>query len=518
MQAMLERLPDRLVDDSAQLLELISEVLESFTKIPPKKSPLVLEQEMFENDDEGQDEATIAISLLHTVLSSNKSRLLKNPANKEILTSISDSLLTIARNPSRTSEEGNPLQQLAQNLLLLLDIRIAGNISLPKGENTDTGPTDKDIEDRKTHSLALNYLTSADSPPPIRAEGLSLLNSLITSKSRRLDIPSTIVLLTSLLQDSEEYIYLQTIRTLLVLSSYHPRLVTRSLLDSYIDSTEELSLDSRLRIGEALSQILQHLLSSPTPNTAFAATTYQIYNALLTLASRRPERPKTQARHKNAQKVQAHKNKEAEDAWNGPVPPLDEVLGGSQEDKDNEILSSIVEGWSSKPNAEDIRIRTSALSILGTAIETNISDVGSAIITTAVDLALKILTLEAADPSAALLRRASVLLILSLLRAFDRAREQNRRLGFGFAEGEDLEEIARVLRYVESTDGDGLVKSYTRDVIDGLENHEGNGLLGAVQGMQGIQALEGGLDRLSGLSVNPETGFSGQGPKIEEIE
>ena len=59
------------------------------------------------------------------------------------------------------------------------------------------------VEDRKTYNLAMSYLTSVESPPPVRVQGIELIQSLISARSSILDIPALLILFASLLQDSE---------------------------------------------------------------------------------------------------------------------------------------------------------------------------------------------------------------------------------------------------------------------------------------------------------------------------
>jgi hypothetical protein len=98
---------------------------------------------------------------------------------------------------------------------------------------------------------------------------------------------------------------------------------------------------------------------------------------------------------------------------------------------------------------------------------------------------------------------------MSLLRGLDKAQEEGRKLGFGFA-GQNLEDVLRILRYISETDNDGLVKQHAMDVIDGLNSWQLKGLMGAREDSRTE------LQELAGLSVNPRD-LSGR-PRIEEIE
>jgi hypothetical protein len=106
------------------------------------------------------------------------------------------------------------------------------------------------------------------------------------------------------------------------------------------------------------------------------------------------------------------------------------------------------------------------------------------------------------------------LLIMSLIRALDKAREEGTKLGFGLA-GQSLEDVLRILKYVEDTDNDGLVRQHAKDVIEGLETWQLKGLLGPRERGQ----FDTELRELAGLSVNAMSNDGGEmRPRIEEIE
>jgi hypothetical protein len=67
------------------------------------------------------------------------------------------------------------------------------------------------------------------------------------------------ILLLSLLQDEDEFIYLNAIKSLSLLALYHPRTVVKMLVERYLDREEEMGLDQRLRLGEALMKTVEGL-------------------------------------------------------------------------------------------------------------------------------------------------------------------------------------------------------------------------------------------------------------------
>jgi hypothetical protein len=478
MQQMMTAFPEKLVDDSLQLLDLVAQVLSNFSAAREGE----------------QDTAEVALSLLNIVLTSQSFQVA--PDNEPYLASITRSLGRLSR---QTHLE---ISSTAQNLLLLLKFRSTPNE--PETAQLSTA-TDRQLEDRKSYSLAMSYLTATDSPPPVRAQGLELISNLIRGNSPILDIPSLLVLFSSLLQDSEEYIYLRVIQSFIQLSQKHPKAVMKDLIDRYVDQNEESELDQRLRLGEALLQVIESNILAFSGEAARS-----VCEGLLFVASRRGYRPRAEREQENKIKLKRKQNMEAEEAWDGPVPQLDEVLD-MQTQQENEILSQIVSGWESKRGTEDVRIRASALSILGSGIDASLEGIGSKIISTAVDLSIHILTLEP-EPEKGILRRAAILLIMSFVRALDLARAEGKKLGFGLV-GQSLDDVMRILTYVEQTDNDGLVRQQAADVIEGLRSWQINALIPP-------QREQTEIRELAGLSISPRIveDTNGIRPRIEEIE
>jgi len=131
---------------------------------------------------------------------------------------------------------------------------------------------------------------------------------------------------------------------------------------------------------------------------------------------------------------------------------------------------------------------------------------------TAVDCVLAILKLEKSNDRA-ILRRAAVMVIMSLIKAFDTVDEQGLHLGFGFA-GENLAEVITVLKYVEITDTDDMVIGHIRVVIENLEAWQRKSIIGHLDSKGPREAdfllHENGI---AGLSFRPKVR-----PKIEEVD
>ncbi len=390
----------------------------------------------------------------------------------------------------------------ALNIVALLDTQERDPSSLHDKLSAPLGQYDSD---RKSHSLALTYLV--DSLPPVRAQGLSLLTELVKKSSPVLDISSTTILLTSLLHDEDEFIYLSAIQALSLLASRHQRTVIKRLVEDYVDVPENKDLDVRIRVGEALLKTVESLGENLVGQPAKLVS-----EGMIAVAGRRGQRVKQKGARSIKAEQEQQARKEVEEAWGGDVPKLEDEI----DDETSQRLAKVVEGWEGSQGEEDVRIRTSALSILGVAIETNVAEVGSTIVSTAVDLVLAILKLETTDEKT-ILRRAAVVVIMNLVKALDAADEGGRNLSFGFA-GENLLEVISVLRYIAATDSDDLVLGHVGVVIGSLEMWQSKTILGVPRSAMDLTPrthLNGG--KLAGLSVDPEASIAPR-PSIEEIE
>lgn len=520
IQNMLDLMKDKIASNSSTLLELIEQILSNFChedeelKANEAKKGMDLHSslrsivshdeqvpsdETSEHANERQEIVSIALSLLSNLLTSED--YLPSPSQDKALKSIQSSLTRISQLPAPAPPT---LTTTASNLSALLNITITAPLSSAKPTAPEPDPL---RQDRKTYTLAQNYLM--DELPPVRGQGLSLLTSLIKAHSPILDIPSTTILLISMLQDSEDYVYLSTITTLGELAVIHPQTVIKHIVESYADREERMQLDQRLRIGETLLRVVEKLGDLLVGDAA-----RWIGEGCLSIAGRRGKRPKEEADKRRRLETIANKNEEAAKAWGGEVPNLYEDEEEEEDQRADEILK-IVEGWEGRDGEEDIRIRASALLIFGKAVETNVVGIGPARVNSGVDLAMSVLTLES-QPGTEILRRAAVLLINSLITALDGAAERGKKLSFGLA-GENLEAVLRVLGWVYDTDGDELVRGHAASVINALEARHAGYLTGLPDNAASGPLIERAEDVLARRLADPDTD-SKHRPVIEEIE
>ncbi|KAJ8125216.1 hypothetical protein O1611_g8423 [Lasiodiplodia mahajangana] len=472
LQAMMEQLPDKLISNSKHLLELISKVLGEFGA-----------------ESANDDAVPVALSLLNMVITVPSFQ--RKDVPKKTLASIENSLAKISL--ARESDAS----QTAHNLSQLLKYRD----ELEDPTERPTVPTDQQIEDKRTYNLALTYITQADSPPPVRSEGLNLLGTLIKSNSAIIDIPATLVLLSSILSDDDEYISLRVIKVFVQLSERHPRSTIREVLDQYVDTSEKQNTDTRLRFGEALLQLMQRLERQIRAEQAAAR--------------------KRKAKEKLGANSRAPLSLDDED----DDVDMDLEEQTPEERTRNALLARIVSGWESKRGSEDMRIRASALSLFASGLETNIRAFTPSLIDAALALSLDVLTLEAGVLEAGILRRAAVTVVLRFVYALGEARERggnlSSRLGFGAGFATKEEDVVRVLRYVEQTDEDGLVRQHAKDALESLESLRLVQLVPRQQGQDATPSIVrvAGLDmsRPSLPVLDADEGRRGK-PRIEEIE
>ena len=478
LQKMMTEIPEMLVNNSRQVLDLVDQILSQYTT-------------MYESDNE--DTPVVALSLLNTILTSPTFRA--SPENKLLLEHIQKSLDLISR---RTHLD---ISSTARNIVTLMRFR---TVTAEPSASAAISRSDQQDEDRKSYNLALSYLTTTDSPPPVRVQGLELISKLVRVGSPVLDVPALSVLLSSLLQDGEEYMYLRAIKSFIQLSERHPKAIMKDLLERYVDTNEDYELDHRLRLGEALLQVIEI-----SGRALIGEVASSVSKGLLSVAGRRRLRPKTERAQERKHLLERKKNIEAEEAWDGEIPQLDELME-DEATEDYDTILQIVSGWESKRGTEDVRIRASALSILAAAIGSNVTGIGSTLISNIIDLSIHVLTLEP-EPENGILRRSAILLVMSFIQALDSARVDGKRLGFGFV-GQSLDDIQRVLKYVANTDNDGLVRRHADDVVDSLQDWQITQLLPRANDKTDIEDL-------AGLSSTPGDGYRSRiRPRIEEIE
>ena len=469
-QEILEKHKDKLVAEPDSVLKLLHELLKNFVQGANELETMqhasqkvkmaslgsiVQAADIQRNQDGLQKESaelvSVSLGLLEALVDSMS--LGYHSPLLETLGSLTETLSALVR-----------LRQIPQSIAISART-ISDQISRLMSDSALHGPAaqapSKHALDLETRATALQNLSSPLAP--VRAEGLSLLTQLIAVSSPVIDVPSTTILLLSVLQDNEEYIYLAVIRTLGQLAQRHQSTVSRMIMDSYVDSKEEGRLDNRLRMGEALRTIVGELGLALKREIATS-----LGEGFLAVAGRRGRRPKTAEERRKRKLVSETQHTEAAKAWDGDVPKIDTDEDDDEKHDSIAQLTEILSGWEGQDEEEDVRMRVSALSVLGVLMETCITRLDATVVSTSIDLAISILKIERSAEKA-ILRRAATLLFMSIVKGCDNADDQRQAIGFEFT-GESLRDIADVLKYLKDLEEDIIVKGHMGEVMEGLES------------------------------------------------
>ena len=577
-QAMLDRFRDQIVKEPSKLVELVEQLLTEYLKqkttdrsdipaspgLPDSKKLRNLISEsrsqedqhlMVENalNEESTDIVVVALSLLDTIIASESVTI--KSAIRPSLNSLLP-FLDALRSSSKITKESS-ISTLAGNLA-----RTIRQPAPPSDNSHSTGMTSDNQSVQNLYNKALENLSSELAP--IRVEGLATLQELIASQSPQISIPAITLLFThDVLTDPDSFVHLAGIRTLVLLATHDVRLVTRLLADVFIDPKEEEGngLDVRLAVGETLGCIVQAMVSDyDLGNSKYVeeATGWKIHGktetrircdhttksaalriivlAMLRVGGRRGERVKSKQTRERKAALAGQKQKEAEDAWGGEVPQLEEEEEDDDDDRDGNskgasqetttLLQNILHGWENTGLEEDIRLRASALSILGQVLELHCTALDAGLLLSGVDLALQIIGSHAeARPERALVRRAAVLALAMLVRGVNRACEgssnsrsyQDQRRNETLMQSVGWQNIDSKLRWSSEMDEDEIVKGHARTAMDELEAWRVKrvlGLNGKDNGTKGRTSLEfrgtshtihdSGNIRLAGLNVDLE--------------
>ena len=469
------------------------------------------------SDAGSEDLASFAISILYTLFSSPDFRW-----TPEIV-GITEAMLPSLQRLSQTTHELPIISNAATNLL-----KVMHPVSTPK-------PTaDPQAQHRATLKTALADITSPE--PPNRVWALSAIRTLIENPISFpiIDVPSMAhTLLSASVADSESYVYTAAIPVVVSLATRAPNPTIRIIVDAFIDADErslrlkkdkeiEEALDFRLRIGEILNSFIMDdtLWRADGRVEARHGSLRTIVEATLSIASRRGQRKQTLAKRNELVLAEQREQEEGEAAWGGPIPNLlDPDAGNEAEQAERDALLKVVQGWEDTGIEEDVRMRASALSVLGSALERRLELLSQVTIDAALQMVLLIVTVERAEAKG-ILRRAAVLVVMGLLKGMDELLEDGKESAAGLGI-KQMTEVERVVHWVRDEDGDGMVRDHAGSVVEGLEMWRMKKLYKIRD--QGMGLGPGlGLDgQLHGLEIKPLTAQKDQGRKglmVEEIE
>jgi hypothetical protein len=495
LQGMLQTHGEKLAKKPTEILQIIKEILDEYvghleeqkhpktnpTSAPSLSSLGTIVQELPEpigDEEEGTEETqrsetvAMALTLLSVLVSSPDTNL--SETDERLVSTLHPSLQYL----SDAKDIDPNLTSLAVNISSLLLINAATSES-------GSTPTPLAEQQREKYATALSYLR--DPLIPVRAHGLHLLRELIFDRAPIVDVTNTARLLITMLKDGDSFVYLNVVKCLTALTDRHFKTVTNMLVSAYLNDEdvlnlkEKLGLDERLRIGEALLATVQRLGQALVGETAEV-----VAHGVLSVISRRRGNPNPPPPKSTTQ----------EDEMNLSIDPETGLTLTPAQLEQLEHATHIVSGWADTPH-EDLRIRTSALSILGAAVQTNPSGLGPRILTEVVDISLLILTQETTAESG-ILRRAAVVAISSVLNGLVKADEEDHE---GRTWRQDVwkvlehrvKDLKRVLGYIRVTDVDGLVREQAGVVEENLMSVLERRMLGDRTAMQDLagRVLEG---------------------------
>lgn len=410
-------------------------------------------------DSDSMERITITLSLLSSMIANPETHLTEQ--DERLLHTLTPSLHFLSSAPAYLVDPS--ISSLSINISSFLSLFTPNTVP---ASTTGGAPQFSLLEQQKTtYKTALSYVT--DPLVPIRAHGLYLLRQLILARSPVLDIHTTLRLLISMIKDIDSFVYLNVVKCLQSLSEKHPSTVVRLLVESYMDDSGVLTLDERLRVGEALLGAVEK-----EGRMFVGEIAHTVARGMIETISRRRQR------EDKSEKDKGDEVKASLKAMRSPKNPF----FGKVEDEDEEEFDEvgnplpshakrqlkhqlhIMKNWLPPPGThlEDVRIRASALSILSAAVETNPLGIGAGTCEMAMDISLAILQLET-TPEKGILRRAAMVCLAGHLKNYDQP-------GVGWVKSR-LNQVKRVVEYVRGVDSDGLVREQARQVtelVDGV--------------------------------------------------
>jgi protein required for transport of RNA pol II len=362
---------------------------------------------------------------------------------------------------------------------------------------------------------------------PERTAALKSLQRFILTKSVTLDVPTvSLLLLDQIRTDSDEFVFLAAISALDSLATLRdPVFVTRATAELFQDTKEATNVDGRLRIGEALARVIQIIFDPHDDASAISSprlnlTLRLVAETVIVVASRRGNRKRESKEQEKSRRVAQVKKGQAEQAWGGEVPEVpnqndisdddEDISAHTKEwrDRDSRLTQQVLDAWQNTGFEEDVRIRTSALNILGELLEHASAVFTAQLLGYAVELALSILKLEY-GPDKAILRRAAVMIFMSHLRAGAVVDIQRPIVQL---DGMQWLNIEKTLQQVINSDEDDLTKGHAEAVLESLEAWR------MIQIRQRVDAVDDSrleLKGLKGLEIDPSRKVT---KNIQEIE
>ncbi|KAG0308280.1 transmembrane and coiled-coil domains-containing protein 7 [Dissophora globulifera] len=453
--SMTQKLGPSIMSKVTQIIQLANNILDH---------RLSADTDLPDGNDEDAEEAEIEIlglvlTLLSAILTENEHL---SQQDRHLLS------LTLLHLKQLSDHPLIEIRRVAHDLQTLIPSRLTDNST--SGETNTAQKTEMEVEMEK-YASALAALQ--DSLLPVRAHGLHILREMILAKSivfmrstrdsgaeRELD--HALDIFVQHVQEPDSFIYLNAVKGLAALTDAHGPEILKKLMRIYANEDGKQTLDTRLRIGEALVQTVQRC--GEALGGYLDALLPRLYKVMNTAVDKGVLEARNEERQKLVEKAKALRASEAlltpqerQRKWktqqkrrkNTMLDPQDahQRDGGSEGDEEEE--DAIMD--------EAAVLRSSALTILATAAESS----PMALLPEMrflVDWMLSILDLDQQTE----VRRAATLVLVLLFRAL--GGNTLYRI-----EGDQLKRAYRTLRYVEQVDDDPLSRMQARAGIADLD-------------------------------------------------
>jgi hypothetical protein len=511
--------PLRILELIEQLLaQSVNDLRQRRSREAPEGSPSLADLSIIAEHDstaavsqviESQEDLTVtSVSLLNAVLSALDFR----PGGRidEIMLKVLNELDQLSR-PYSAYFSPSALTSIESAIATIKGL--LHSHSANSNESLHVRPLENDIISQISSDFASDLA-------PVRTSAVSAIQKAIQNSQITIDVPMIAsLLLDHIRSDPDEYVYLASITALSSLAVCRDAgYVVRSASSAFLDLEERVGLDGRLRIGEALSSLVDSMTEDDAVgsvgNLQRASLLQSIANVTIAIGSRRGQRMKELKDREKAKRLELAKTRRIEND-DGDFEQADEDGDDATREKqeqETESIKKVLNAWEDTGVEDDVRIRTSALSVLGRTVEKGSSELTPAISASTTELGLSILSQET-GAGRAILRRAAVLLFMSLLRAMDVANESGQTASVRL-DGPTWLAVQRVLEHIIETDEDDIVKGHARVVLE-----SGEVLVTKKISLQSPPAAPGAiaLGQLKGLKVSPLANSSGTNPKIQEI-
>ncbi|GAA5935058.1 hypothetical protein JCM10213_000633 [Rhodosporidiobolus nylandii] len=276
---MVETLGSSILTSPDEIIAFVAHALSSAPAEPDANGDRE-EDEKVEEDEEaeqlglgtglGKDEMVVTgITLLLAVLEANESL---SPSTSPLLAAISAQLSLLA-----SSSSSPIIAPLAREARMVLSLRSATS-SFDASTSSSTAPGDPEDplqKSRETYREALKLLQ--DPLLPVRAQGLHLLRTLVLDKETALLstdpalLPAVLDVFASAIEEEDSFLYLNAVQGLSSLVDVFGKQVVGRLMEVYTGARRDerrvrdvgtgekgrREIDKRLRVGEALVQVVQ---------------------------------------------------------------------------------------------------------------------------------------------------------------------------------------------------------------------------------------------------------------------